>query len=334
MSLFLPWHSAAFTDLWGRRSHLPHALLIHGKQGTGKLRFATALAQALLCEAPTMAGSCGNCASCGWFLAASHPDFRRVEPLTEEEAEEESVPAKKATQIVVEQVRALSDFLSVSTHRGGWRPVLLQPAEALNPSAANALLKSLEEPPAQTLFILLSHRLHQVPPTIKSRCRLMPLRAPTQAEAAAWLKSEGIDQPELAATHSGGAPLLATELPFEDYWERRKRFLRHLTAQHLDPLIAADECQELGIPLMLEWMQKWTYDVAARRMSGAVRYNVDHEEAISRLASACNPLRMLRFHRGLVRMQRHAHHPLNTRLFAEQLMMGYAQAAATKTPAS
>jgi len=84
---------------------------------------------------------------------------------------------------------------------------------------------------------------------------------------------------------------------------------------------------------MLEWMQKWTYDVAACNLTGEVRYNIDHEEAISRAASMCNPVRMMRFHRDLVRMQRHAHHPLNARLFAEQLLMSYAEAAASRAGA-
>jgi DNA polymerase III subunit delta' len=333
MNDILPWHSTRFESLWARRERLPHALLIHGKKGIGKLRFATALAQALLCETPTAAGSCGTCASCVWFAGGSHPDFRRLEPVTEEQ-EGEGAPAKKSAQIVVEQVRALSDFLSVSTHRGGWRPVLLQPAEGLNPSAANALLKSLEEPPAHTLFILVSHRLHQVLPTIKSRCQLSALPAPTREQAADWLKGEGVEQAELAAANTGGAPLMATELPTEDYWGQRRRFLRLLAGGRVDPLAGADECQDAGIPLMLEWMQKWTYDVAARKLIGEIRYNIDHEDAISRTASTCNPVRMMRFHRKLVRMQRHAHHPLNARLFAEQLLMGYAEAAANRASAS
>lgn len=250
--------------------------------------------------------------------------------MTEEQAEEEGASAKKTTQIVVEQVRALSDFLAVSTHRGGWRPVLLHPAEAMNASAANALLKNLEEPPPHTVFILVSHRLHQVLPTIKSRCQLLPLPAPTREEAAAWLKSHDVPQSDVAAAYTGGAPLTAVDLPTQDYWQQRQRFLKHLAGGRIDPLLAAEECQDAGIPLMLEWLQKWTYDIAARKLTGQLRYNVDYADAIGRLATASNPIRMLRFHRELVAMQRHAHHPLNARLFAEQVLMSYAEAAANK----
>lgn len=256
----------------------------------------------------------------------------QLEPLTEDAGEEEGAAGKKRAQITVEQVRALSEFLSVSTHRGGWRPVLLHPAEGLNPSAANALLKSLEEPPAHTIFILVGHRLHQILPTIKSRCQLLPLATPSREHARRWLDAQGLANAGLASAYSGGAPLTALTPPAENFWDMRQRFVRHLAAPRLDALSAADECQDAGIPLVLEWLQKWTYDIAACRLGAGVRYNVDQEAAIGRLASGSNPIRVLRMHRELVRMQRHAHHPLNARLFVEQVLMSYAEATAGRPP--
>lgn len=330
----LPWHAAAFRDLWSQRDRLPHALLIHGKQGIGKLAFALDLARALLCEKPTDSGACGSCASCGWFAAGSHPDFRWLEPAGEADGEEGESKSKKATQIVIEQVRGLSDFLNVSTHRGGRRPVLIHPAEALNASAANALLKNLEEPAPGTLFLLVTHRVHRLLPTIKSRCRMLALPAPSREAAVEWLGSEAVDQPDLAAAYTGGAPLMALDLPMENFWEQRRRFLQQLASRRIDPISAAEECQDAGLPLVLEWLQKWSYDVASQRLCGRVRYNVDEENAIARLAAACDPVRMLRFHRELVRQQRHAQHPLNARLALEQLLMGYAAAARTSNARS
>lgn len=328
----LPWHHAAYAELWGRRTRLPHALLIHGRKGTGKLDFAIAFIQALLCERPRDSAACGVCPSCNWFFLGSHPDFRLLEPLTSEEAGEEGAATKKSTQIIVDQVRALSDFLAISTHRGGWRAVLLHPAEALNTSAANALLKGLEEPPAQTLFVLVTHRLHRVLPTIKSRCQMLGLAAPTRPAAAAWLEARDVAEPGLAAAYTGDAPLLALRLSTEEYWDQRRRFVRHLAAGRPDPIAAAEDCQDAGLPLALEWLQKWTYDVAARRISGGVRYNIDQASALERLAAKCDPVRMLRFHRSLVHMQRHADHPLNVRLALERLFMDYAQATAAGEP--
>jgi len=331
MTAVMPWHRAAFADVLGRKEKLPHALLLHGRRGIGKLHFGLALAQAVLCEAPALGDSCGACASCTWFQSGSHPDFRRLEPAEDSDPDDDGPRTKASTQIVIEQVRALSDFLFVSTHRGGWRPVLVHPAEALNPNAANALLKNLEEPPAHTLFILVTHRLHQLLPTIKSRCQLLPLPAPRAEDATAWLAEQGIDDAKLAAAHTGHAPLLAMELQGRDYWAQRKRFLGHLAAPQIDVLTAAEQCNEAGIPLLLEWLQKWTYDVASRQLTGVVRYNPDQEKALARVAAACSAVRMLRFHRELVRMQRHAQHPLNVRLFLEQLLFAYAEVASPRT---
>lgn len=331
MTAVMPWHRAAFAELLGRKEKLPHALLLHGRRGIGKLHFGLALAQTMLCEQPTHEGSCGTCASCVWFQSGTHPDFRRLEPAADSRSDDDAPRTKASTQIVIEQVRALSDFLFVSTHRGGWRPVLVHPADALNPSAANALLKCLEEPPAHTLFILISHRLHQLLPTIKSRCQLLPLPVPRAEEATAWLAAQGVNEAGLVAAHTGHAPLLAMELQGQDYWAQRKRFLGHLAAPHVDVLSAAEQCSEAGIPLLLEWLQKWTYDLASRQLTGVVRYNPDHEKALARVASTCSAVRVLRFHRELVRMQRHAQHPLNVRLFLEHVLFSYAETAAPRT---
>lgn len=330
MTSVMPWHGTQFSEVLGRRDRLPHALLLHGRKGIGKLRFALALAHALLCEHPTPEGSCGACASCAWLQSGVHPDFRRLEPAVDSDSDDDTPRTKASTQIVIEQVRALSEFLFVSTHRGGWRPVIVHPAEALNPNAANALLKNLEEPPAHTLFILVSHRLHQLLPTIKSRCQLLPLPAPRRDQATAWLAEQGVEDAELAAAHTGHAPLLAMELQEQDYWAQRKRFLGHLAAPQIDVLTAAEQCNEAGIPALLEWLQKWTYDVASRQLTGTVRYNPDHEKTLSRVAAGCSPVRMLRFHRELVRMQRHAQHPLNVRLFLEQMLFAYAEVASPR----
>lgn len=334
---YLPWHSEAFLDLWSRRDRLPHALLLHGRAGIGKHAFATALARGILCEQPGTAGACGACASCGWFESGHHPDLLRLEPdvaetAAPEEGEAKAEKKKPSVQITVEQVRGVADFLTVSAHRGGWRPILLHPTEALNTSAANALLKNLEEPPARTLFILVTHRLNQVLPTLKSRCQLVALRAPARAEAAAWLEAEGVAEAPLALAHSGGAPLRATELPVANYWELRRRLMRHLCDGRLDPLAAADDALEAGVPLVLEWLHKWTYDLALRRLAGEIRYNVDQRPALERLAASAQPLPVLRFHREISRLQRHAHHPLNARLVLEQLFMNYADVlSATRT---
>ena len=324
----LPWHQAEFDALAGARRALPHALLVHGPRGIGKLEFARALAQALLCESPTAANAaCGQCAACAWFEAGSHPDYRQLEPVAgnedEEEGERPAKAARKSTVIKIEQIRALPELVNVSSHRGGPKVIVVHPAEALNVNAANALLKSLEEPPPGTHFTLVSHRPHQLLPTIKSRCRQVSLRAPDRESAAAWLASKGMKDAALALAHTGDAPLLALELADSDYWGARKAFLRQIASRDIDVLTAGDAVRDLPVPHIVTWLQKWCCDIAFFRALGQVRYNPDEREAIARIAERVDPLAALRLYRRMTEYQAIAQHPLNARLFIEHLLLAY-----------
>lgn len=319
----LLWHEGEFRRLLQMKAALPHAMLLKGRRGIGKLVFARALAQALLCESPAADGSaCGGCAACAWFASGNHADYRQVEPasLAETSAEEGE---KKSSAISVEQIRALADFVNMSTHRGGSRVIVVHPAEALNVNAANALLKSLEEPPARTHFVLVSHRAHQLLPTIRSRCQHIAMPAPPSADASAWLRQQGVKEPELALAYTSGAPLLALELNDSEYWGARNAFFRQLAVRNLDPLAAAEALRDVPIANAIEWLQKWSYDLVHCRAIGSVRYNPDYAEIIAKLAARMEKLAALRFHREMVKLQRFAHHPLNPKLFVEDLLLAY-----------
>ena len=321
----LPWHQKEFDRLLAGKGGLAHALLVHGPRGIGKVDFARALAVSLLCESPASDGrACGACVACGWFESAAHPDYRQIEPASAaREGEDGEGSEKKATTISVDQVRALADFVNVSSHRGGAKVIVIQPTEALNASAANALLKSLEEPPPRTHFILVAHRPHLVLPTIRSRCVQLALKAPERASAAAWLTSHGLRDAPLALAHTGDAPLLALELEASGYWGARAAFLRQITGRELDVLGAAEAVRDFPIPHVVSWLQKWSYDIVYYRALRIVRYNPDHADAIARIAPAVEPLAALRFYREMAGHQRVAQHPLNARLFIEQLLFAY-----------
>ena len=329
------WHAREFTELFAGKAALPHALLLHGQRGVGKLGFARALAQALLCEAPARDGACGGCTACAWFAADGHPDYRQVEPDAAgaddegEGAEEEERGArkkKKSTVIKVDQIRTTTDYINIGSHRGGPKVIVVHPAETLHLSAANALLKGLEEPPPRTHFLLVSHRPHQLLPTIKSRCQQIALHAPDAETATAWLAAQGVRDPGLALAHMGHAPLLALELNGSEYWGARAAFMRQITARDLDVLAAADAIGDCPIPDVIAWLQKWSYDLVHLHATGRVRYNPDQQDAAARTAAQTDPLGMLRFHREMVRLQLIAQHPLQPRLFAEQLLFDYRSA--------
>ena len=323
----LPWHKLQFEALLARRERLPHAMLIRGPEGTGKLVFATALAQGLLCERPGASGEgCGACPGCTWLNQGSHPDLRLLGPQEPEEAGEagESREKKARPQIAVEQVRELAHFLNLSSHRGKARVVLIHPAESLNVNAANALLKNLEEPPPQTYFLLVAHRWHQLLPTIRSRCQEVALSLPDTAAALKWLKQRGLPDPELALAHAGGAPLLAMKFD-EDYWRVRERLLALIGGSAFDPLAAAEALRDGAPALIVALLQKWSFDLALQKVTGRVRYSPDHAEVVAKLAARLDALEVLRFQRRMVHLQRVVHHPLNARLFLEDLFLACAE---------
>jgi len=321
------WFKKDLQAVLAQKSQLSHALLIKGSRGIGKLGFGLDLARALLCESPTVdALACGACNACNWFTNGSHPDFRLLAPATEAtdaEIEEGVKKGKASPWISIEQIRELHDFINVSSHRGGRKIILVAPAEALNVNAANALLKSLEEPPASTYFLLVSHRPHRLPRTIISRCRQLNLVAPDRPTALAWLSKQGVEQPEVVLAQSSGAPLLALAASADEELAGRREFLSAIASFDFDPLAVAEVFRDLALERFINWMQKWTYDIAGRRMLGSIRYNPDFEGELAAMAQRVTPLAALRLHRKLVREQRNIHHPLNGRLYIESVLLAY-----------
>lgn len=321
----LPWHRPELERLAKEGTALPHAILIRGPEGIGKVEFARSLAQLLLCEGNrTGTAACGHCTACEWVTQAAHPDFRVIETESVEDSEDEGQGGRKKTgvRISVDQIRALTDFVNLSSHRSRGKVILIHPAEAMNASAANALLKSLEEPPPATYFLLVSHRWHQLPATIKSRCRQVLLAPPEQKAAQAWLSEQGTDQPELALAHAGGAPVAAARYEPE-YWEQRAAFFAAITQPDFDPLRTAEKLRDLPLPDLVRWLQQWSYDMAMYGVSGQTRYNPDFSEAVGRVSKRASLLDTLRFHRQMVGTQRVVDHPLNPRLFIEELLLSY-----------
>jgi DNA polymerase-3 subunit delta' len=281
-----PWQQAAWTRLQQMRERLPHAILFYGPAGIGKADFLETFAQALLCENVRPDGhACGACASCGWFAQNNHPDYRRVRPeaLEDEaagEAEDGAEPASKSKstkapskEIKIEQVRALSDFMNISTHRQGLRVVVLYPAEALNMPASNALLKTLEEPPPGTVFLLASNSLDRLLPTILSRCRKFALPMPGHDEALAWLKEQGVQDADSWLREQGGAPLAALAEAEAGSREDMEALLHFLATPSVDgALRAAEKLSKASLPALVAWQQRWLYDVLSVKLSGKIRY--------------------------------------------------------------
>lgn len=320
-----PWQSQRLTGLLARLGQLPHALLLRGREGIGKLALAESLARALLCESRQPDGrACGKCVACGWMEQGSHPDFRRLEPeiLSESREPEEGSDRKPSLEIRIEQIRDIAGFVAMTAHRGGAKVVLIHPAETLNINAANALLKNLEEPPPQTYFLLVTHRWHQLPATIRSRCEQVALASPSREVAREWLGRQRIRDADLALAQAGGAPLLALAYD-EEYWQQREALLTAITRSGFGALAAAEQLRETEPRLVVGLLQKWAFDLVSHKVTGTVRYNPDQVDAISVVAGRLGLIEALRYLRHMVRQQRIVAHPLNARLFLEQLLLEY-----------
>jgi DNA polymerase-3 subunit delta' len=318
------------TQAWKRLTNLldrlPHALLIHGAPGVGKLALAERFAQLLVCEARGQGTQpCGRCEGCRWFAAGSHPDVRTVEPEavalelgrpTFEDAGEESGGREKrkpSTEIRIEQARALGGFVNMSSHRGGRRVCILHPAESMNTATANSLLKILEEPPAGAVFLLVSHRPARLLPTIRSRCVPVPVSVPDRKAAAAWLEKQGLKNAERWLAFAGGAPRRALEYATGERGEAIERVLKALAAE--DRLALADVASREDLEPLAEVLQKVALDRAFALLTGRGKYGGGgggSGDARAWLAYA----RALGPQRALVR------HPLNPRLFATEIVAG------------
>lgn len=331
----LPWLSGAWSRLLDRHEALPHALLIQGRPGLGKTHLALSFAKRLLCEvAHGPERACGACPSCGWFEQGNHPDFRLVQPdaLAGEtgregvaERSDASDGAASSKQIRIDQVRDLQAFLRIGTHRGGMRVALIRPAEAMNPATSNSLLKSLEEPPPGTLMLLVSSDPQRLLPTVRSRCQAVPIPLPDQRIASAWLRSQGVADADAALGFAAGAPLAALEQT--DQAERRAVLVGLLATPGLDPVRGAEQLAGTPLPDIVAWLQKWVYDLARVRSGGDPRYHPGAAEQIAGLARRTDPVRLTRLARRIAEAQAVAQHPLNPKLFIEDLLMQYRKMA-------
>ena len=288
----LPWQVKQWQSLQQsvQQDRLPHGLLLQGPAGVGKFAFARLFAQTLLCQQPEsvlvpassteVLQPCGQCSSCQLIAAGNHPDFQIIEP------------EKDGGQIKVDQIRALIESTSLSSQYNGYKVIIINPAEAMNISAANSLLKTLEEPPQKTLLILVARQISRLPATIRSRCQMRQFALPETKQAIEWLKIQLSDQSDsqigsllevaegapLHAREYAGTPLLEQQQAvFEDF--------RGLAQGRLDPVHIANEWLKHDHLLPINWLYSWVSDMIRLKQAGdnKIRY-AGRSEALQSLA--------------------------------------------------
>jgi DNA polymerase-3 subunit delta' len=362
----LPWF-----DALGKAFNLeatPQAILFHGMPGIGKFDFARWLSKALLCEADLFSTAhkpCNSCEACRWFDTGNHPDFvallpqrlkgrlvqaelegsPKVDPVTTE-TPDDGDGKKESAFIKIDEVRVALGGINIGSHRGGKRIILIYPLESLREDASNTLLKSLEEPNADSIFILVSDRLDRVLPTIRSRCQLIALPKPSRDLALDWLQSElkllltdtvRTEELEAMIDEQAGAPLSARDQILARHLGDDKdgiglgisatRVL--LEALSKGPQISYLECaekvQKAPYSALLMCMQRWLFDLQLSRQLGEVRYYRRHAQLIGQLASQLQLAKAQRLWSALTLARRHENHPLSTRVQMESMLLQYQQ---------
>ncbi len=246
----LPWQLANRDHVLGlyQRHQLPHALLLHGLEGTGIRRFARAIAQTVLCSVEGAGAPCGKCHSCQLGNAGNHPDLLQL------------APEKDGGPIKVGQVREVVSFGQASAQQGGYRVVIVCPAEAMNASAANSLLKTLEEPGDNTLLLLISYAVATVLPTVRSRCQKLAMAVPGADQAKQWLQHHLSDPARLTLLHSFAPrqPLYGKRLELQvSDMEAVARSLPALVEGTADALTAASVWASVEPGQLLQWLYQW-----------------------------------------------------------------------------
>lgn len=311
-----PWLHEALTTQRG------HAVLLHGPQGIGQWPLALTLAQAWLCESESPQRPCGSCASCRLVQAHTHPDLLVLLPealqaslgwANDEAAGEGGETAKgrqPSKEIKVDAVRSAVAFAQTTPARGRGKVVVLHPAERMNSIAANALLKTLEEPAGSARFVLASAAPEALLPTIRSRCQAMALHLPDMAQATAWLGGQGVAGAEVLLAAAGGQPLEALEVCGAGLdaaaWTR------------LPAAVARGDASPLAgwpLPRAIDALQKLCHDLSCVAVGAAPRYFAAHL-----LPHRLRLPDLLEWSRALQRAARHAEHPLNAGLAVESLV--------------
>jgi DNA polymerase-3 subunit delta' len=349
------WLEPLWTQWIALGERLPHALLITGASGLGKRDLAEALAARLLCENPAPDGSaCEHCAPCQWRRSGNHPDLRRLIPESEETAPAASEASDageaagaastdegkaKSKQILIDQVRAVQDALTVTAHHGGRRAVIVDPAEAMNAFTANALLKLLEEPPEGCTFLLVSSAPRKLLPTIRSRCQQWHVPRPQADALRRWQAEQGGEGrvPANLLALCGGIPLAAQRLAGQGFEALLNRFVSDLNTNEIDPLRLAGQWEAwlkkdkaalaagFGLVMLVEWMQCWVSDLATLRMGGRVRYFPAQSDYLAVLSKRMSVAAAGNCYNEFLNIRRVAAHPLNLRLFIEDMLMRYAR---------
>lgn len=320
--MMYPWQSEQWQQLWQAKqeNRLPHALLVTGIPGLGKSEFVYHFVRALLCQQVGLDGiECGNCHACRLIAGKTHPNVLWVEPEEPGQA------------IKVDQIRLVNEFASQSSLQGDYRFVIINPADDMNTNAANALLKTLEEPSSGAIIVLVSHQSKCLPATVLSRCQQIVFSHPNKEQALQWLRAQpnGPDvNLELMLNLANGAPLTALRLMQDEVLDVRQELfaiLYSLSQKQGDPIKSAAKLQDNDPLKLIDFSLSWVMDLVRLQLGedGTNIVNTDHTAQLTELASSTQlkiNVKYMEYLLGL-RMQIARGLNLNKQLLVESMLL-------------
>lgn len=302
----MPWLHASIDRLHQMmlRGRLPHALLLQGRQGDGAELLGLSLAKAALCSAPQLGYPCNQCKSCLLFDADTHTDFLKV------------LPGGASDTVRVDEIRTLVERFSSTAQISERKVALILHAESMNNAAANALLKTLEEPPGNALLILVSEGTKPLLPTVRSRCQPILMQRPTTEQVLGWLEGQDFagKLPEDLLEALDYQPLRLMqwiEEGMQTQWDHFQAVMTGVAEMKLSPVTAAIECKDVGVADQLDWIDG--------RLSKMLRQDV--------LDGKLPEPQQTRYLEQLLRLRAELVHStsLNAQLFSENLFMLWQQ---------
>ncbi|MDH5423714.1 MAG: DNA polymerase III subunit delta' [Gammaproteobacteria bacterium] len=300
-----------------RADKFPHALLFSGPDGTGKTAFATEYAEKILCQSD-QDEACGHCHSCEVLAADTHPDYLNV------------APAEEGKQIGVDLIRELIVKLNKTSQFSGKTVAIIENAEQLNRNAANALLKTLEEPTPNTILILVCSYPHRLLPTIRSRCLQLNFATPDKQLALSYLHQQAVKEPELYLQLAHGSPLKAAMMAEDELSEQRKVVLKNLikTSRGQPISMSMKDIDKIPLKAVLDWCIDFCDDLIRVKLQGAQAQltHIDVREALSNMAQICDIKGLYQFRDVLIERKKQSNIALNTQLLLEDLLILWKQA--------
>ena len=318
----LPWQQAAWLQLSRHReqNRIPQALLISGSKGMGKYGLAKRFTYSLLCSNPSDEGwMCGKCRNCQLIESGTHPDFKQIKPEDEKKI------------VSVNQIRAVIADTYLKPQFEKYRVILINPADGMTISAANAFLKCLEEPTERTLFILITDKPYKLPATIASRCQKLAIAVPDKMIVIEWMNSTGINenQETLLNLLQGGIlrpnQLAETETLkqridcFED-WMAIAKNKNH-------PSLVSEKWLGIPEPELLNWIISWVADLIKRCLcnSNKFLYNIDLTRYFNDIPNEIEIKRLFELYGFLLTTQQLLDTQVNFQTLTEEILVKWQQ---------